>query len=85
MLSSKKIGLHRDFVAGVNLSEAQNPIPPLDVSVLQLPVLPLNVSLLHQSVLCAVCLFYISLSCPGCVCVSVLHQSVLSLDVSVLH
>jgi hypothetical protein len=28
MSSSKKIDLKRDFVAGVYLSEAQNPIPP---------------------------------------------------------
>jgi hypothetical protein len=28
MSSSKKIGLYRDFVAGVYLSEAQNPVPP---------------------------------------------------------
>jgi len=29
MLSSKKFDLWKDFAAGVYLSEAQNPIPPL--------------------------------------------------------
>ncbi len=29
MSSSKKVDLERDFAAGVYLSEAQNPIPPL--------------------------------------------------------
>jgi len=74
MLSSKKIDLQRDLTAGVPVW-CPGPEPHTT------PWMYLFYSslfLLHQSVLCAVCLLYISLSCPGCVCVSVLQQSVLS-------